>query len=181
MQLKKYHEKCFQSSFFSLIGITAFCFTFFLLLCTKPVKKYHFTGFVWSPCTVGWNWLNLPPNCLVRCWSPHALTSHSDRCRWDADSSGWWAAEFGPCGHYSAECSSWCGSGPCVDVRLPCKGPQRLQINFRQSQQATKDRHGNRWLEWDSWFVNTYLKMRQYMTSITMPGIQKLTELEMSA
>jgi len=29
--------------------------------------------------------------------------------------------------------------------------------------------------------MDTHLKMRQYMTSMTMPGIQKLTELEMRA
>lgn len=64
---------------------------------------------------------NLPPNCWARYWSPLAQTLYSDRYRWDADSWDWLAAVCDPCGHYSVGCSSWCGSGPCVDVQPPCK------------------------------------------------------------
>lgn len=59
----------------------------------------------------------------------------------------------------------------CVDVPPLCKDQQNYIHTYilKYLQEAPLQQH------------TTYLYMRQYMQSITMPGIQKLTELDMSA
>lgn len=86
MQLKKCHEKCFQSTFSSLIGITAFCFTFYTIVVVyETCEKVSFYGLRLKPLHSGMKLIKLTSKLLsallVSSRADFAFRSMSLGCR----------------------------------------------------------------------------------------------------